>query len=268
MECQRWRATPVVPQMADLPPARLRLYKPPFWSTGVDCFGPYSIKVGRRTEKRWGLIFKCMTTSCVHLDLLESIDTEAFLMALRRFIARRGKPFDFLADRGTNFWGGAAELQASFTALEAPLQEQLAGQKIEFRFNPPGSRHFGGTWEREIKLIKTALQVILQDHIVAEPVLQTVLIEVEGMLNAKPLGYISSDAADPDPVTPNLLLTAVILHSYELSTPPVIFSAEEDGVTARSWRTISGQISSVAISPTFRSGRSGTRTQTTSLLVR
>ncbi|XP_039516235.1 uncharacterized protein LOC120470711 [Pimephales promelas] len=231
VECQRWRATPVVPQMADLPPARLRLYKPPFWSTGVDCFGPYNVKIGRRTEKRWGLIFKCMTTSCVHLDLLENIDTDAFLMALRRFIARRGKPFEILSDRGTNFRGGAAELQASFTALEGPLQEQLAKQQIEFRFNPPGSPHFGGTWEREIKSIKSALQVILQDHTVAEPVLQTVLIEVEGMLNAKPLGYISSDAADPDPVTPNLLL----MGRRDASLPQAVY-ASSDLLGRRRWR--------------------------------
>lgn len=231
VECQKWRATPVVPRMADLPPARLRLYKPPFWSTGVDCFGPYNVKVGRRTEKRWGLIFKCMTTSCVHLDLLESIDTDAFLMSLRRFIARRGKPFEILADRGTNFRGGAAELQASFAALEIPLQEQLARQQIEFRFNPPGSPHFGGTWEREIKSIKSALQVILQDHTVAEPVLQTVLIEVEGILNAKPLGYLSSDAADPDPVTPNLLL----MGRRDASLPQAVY-ASSDLLSRRRWR--------------------------------
>lgn len=54
-------------------PARLRLYKPPFYSTGVDCFGPFTVKIGRRTEKRWGIVFKCMTTHCVHLDLLESL---------------------------------------------------------------------------------------------------------------------------------------------------------------------------------------------------
>ncbi|KAK7882057.1 hypothetical protein WMY93_028231 [Mugilogobius chulae] len=161
----------------------------------------------------------------------ESMDTDAFLMALRRFIARRGKPFEILADRGTNFRGGAAELQASFAALEEPLQNQLADQQIEFRFNPPGSPHFGGTWEREIKTIKGALQVVLRDQTVAEPVLQTVLIEVEGLLNAKPLGYISSDAADPDPVTPNLLL----MGRRDASLPQAIY-ASSDLLSRRRWR--------------------------------
>lgn len=69
-ECKKWKAKPVIPKMADLPPARLRLQKPPFYSTGMDCFGPFQIKIGRRCEKRWGIIFKCLTTRCIHLDLL------------------------------------------------------------------------------------------------------------------------------------------------------------------------------------------------------
>ena len=71
--CQRWRANPVIPKMADLPPARLRLSKPAFWSTGMDCFGPFTVKVGRCSEKRWGMIFKCLTTRCIHIELLDSM---------------------------------------------------------------------------------------------------------------------------------------------------------------------------------------------------
>lgn len=43
--CQRWRANLVIPKLADLPLARLRLFKPPFWSTGMDCFGPFPVKI-------------------------------------------------------------------------------------------------------------------------------------------------------------------------------------------------------------------------------
>ncbi len=89
VECQRWRAKPNIPKMAELPPTRLRLMKSAFYSTGVDCFGPFLIKRGRSSEKRWGIIFKCLTTHCVHLDL-SNMDTDSFLMALRRMVARRG----------------------------------------------------------------------------------------------------------------------------------------------------------------------------------
>lgn len=105
-ECQLWRAKPQTPRMADLPPARLRLYKPPFSSVGINCFGPFFVKIGRRREKRWGILFKCMTTRCLHFDLLESLDSDAFLLCLRRFVARGGKQSEVLCDNGTNFTGG------------------------------------------------------------------------------------------------------------------------------------------------------------------
>ncbi|KAL1265549.1 hypothetical protein QQF64_003576 [Cirrhinus molitorella] len=104
--CQRWKSKPSVPKMADLPLARLRLYQPPFYSTGVDCFGPFPVKIGRRSEKRWGIIYKCLTTRAVHLDLLHSMDLDSFLMSLRRFVARRGSPAELYSDQGTNFRGG------------------------------------------------------------------------------------------------------------------------------------------------------------------
>ncbi|TWW77718.1 hypothetical protein D4764_12G0011080 [Takifugu flavidus] len=231
MQCQAWRANPSVPKMADLPPARLRLYKPPFYSTGVDCFGPFTVKIRRRTEKRWGIVFKCMTTRCVHLDLLESLDTDAFLMSLRRFVARRGKPFELLSDNGTNFVGGARELREAFETMAPHLKEQLAKQKIEFCFNPPSAPHFGGAWKREVRSVKTALKVVLKEQTVPETVLQTVLVEVEGILNAKPLGYVSSDLADPDPITPSILL----MGRYDVSLPQVIYDSN-DTLGNRRWR--------------------------------
>lgn len=231
VDCRRWRASPSTPKMADLPSSRLRLYKPPFWSTGVDCFGPYLIKIGRRREKRWGIIYKCLTTRCVHLDLIPSLDTDSFLMSLRRFIARRGKPYELWSDRGTNFRGGHKELQSTFESMAPKLQQQLAKQTINFHFNPPYSPHFGGTWEREIRSVKSALQGILKDQVVAEEVLLTALIEVEGLLNSKPLGYASADVADPDPITPNLLL----MGRRDAALPQAVYGPH-DALSNRRWK--------------------------------
>lgn len=134
--------------MADLPPAWLRLHKPPFYSTGVDCFGPFQIKIGRRTEKRWGVVYKCLTTHSVHLDLQESLDADAFLMSIRRFMARRGKPFELLMDNGTNFVDREQELREAVSSMDPQLKDQLVEHHIVFQFNPPSAPHFGGTWER------------------------------------------------------------------------------------------------------------------------
>ncbi|KAL0151955.1 hypothetical protein M9458_052762 [Cirrhinus mrigala] len=231
VQCQKWKKKPEVPKMADLPPARLRLFKPAFYSTGVDCFGPYAVRTGRRNEKKWGIIFKCLTTRAVYIDILHSLETDSFLMALRRFMARRGKPHELLSDQGTNFRGGERELREAFTALVPDLQRQLAKQQIEFHFNPPNSPHFGGCWEREIRSLKNALTVTLGTQSVTFEVLQTVLAEIEGILNSKPLGYTSSDASDPDPVTPNCLL----MGRPDASLPLTVYP-ESELVSRRRWR--------------------------------
>lgn len=61
--------------------------------------------------------------------------------------------------------------------------------------------------------------------------LRTVLIEVEGILNSKPLGYVSTDVADPDPVTPNLLL----MGRLDPSLPQAVYDDAEP-LSRRRWR--------------------------------
>lgn len=46
----------------------------------------------------------------------------------------------------------------------------------------------------------------LGSEVISREVLTSVLTEIEGILNSKPLSYVSSDVADPDPITPNLML--------------------------------------------------------------
>lgn len=148
-ECQKWRGSPHVPRMADLPLSSLRLNKLAFCSTRIDCFGPFLIIVVRSNEKRWGILYKCLTTKAVHIDLLSNIDSDSFLMSLRRFVSRRGKPHEILCDRGTNFQGRDNELKEAFEVLHPSLKEQLLAHQIDFQCSPPNSPHFGGPWERE-----------------------------------------------------------------------------------------------------------------------
>ncbi|XP_070068035.1 uncharacterized protein [Drosophila takahashii] len=104
--CQRCRletARPDVPQMAALPAARLASFQRPFTYVGIDYFGPMLVSVGRRREKRWVVIFTCLTIRAVHLELANSLDTASCVMVIRNFINRRGSPREIYSDNGTNF---------------------------------------------------------------------------------------------------------------------------------------------------------------------
>ena len=100
-------------QMASLPKCRLTAYEPPFSFTDMDLFGPIYVKHGRRTAKRWCCLFTCLTTRSVHLEVVNSMDTDEFIMCLRRFINRRGDVKELRCDNGSNFVGSERELKKS-----------------------------------------------------------------------------------------------------------------------------------------------------------
>lgn len=103
--CRRVQGAPGSQQMADFSLNRVSPDEPPFTSVGVDCFGPFDVKRGRSQVKRYGVIFTCLVTRAVHIEVAASSDTDSFINALRRFIARRGQVKELCSDNGTNFVG-------------------------------------------------------------------------------------------------------------------------------------------------------------------
>ena len=88
--------------MADLPLERLEPDLPPFTNVGVDYFGPIETKRGRTTLKRYGVLFTCMTSRAVHIEVANSLDTDSRFNALGRFTCRRGQEVKHIrSDNGT-----------------------------------------------------------------------------------------------------------------------------------------------------------------------
>ena len=105
---KRRSVKPQPPIMSELPKERIAIGQKPFSNTGVDYFGPLYIKFNKRTRinqatgKRFGVIFTCLTTRAVHLELSGDLSTDSFILALRRFISRRGFVKVLRSDNGTN----------------------------------------------------------------------------------------------------------------------------------------------------------------------
>ena len=108
--CPRRKAKPV-PHMMESLPSDLLQVAPAFSKVGVDFFGPLRVKHLRKQEKRYGCLFTCLVTRAVHLEFAFSLSTDSFIMCLRRFIARRGKPTVIYSDNETNFVGANRELR-------------------------------------------------------------------------------------------------------------------------------------------------------------
>ncbi|XP_077968072.1 uncharacterized protein LOC120334576 [Styela clava] len=234
MFCRR-RSSPVSKQiMADLPKERVTPGERPFTYVGVDYFGHFLVKQGRSTVKRWGCIFTCMTTRAVHLEVAYSMDADSFINALRRFIARRSRPFKFICDNGSNFVAANKILRKEIEVWNSSKVGQfLRRENIKFQFNPPTASNFGGCYERLIRSVRKILVALLHDQLVSDEALATIFCEVESQLNSRPITPISFDPKDDEPLTPNHLL----LLNPTSNLPPGIFD-KKDCYTRRRWRQI------------------------------
>jgi len=194
--------------MAYLPADRLASDRPAFSNLGIDCFGPFQVKRGRSYEKRYGCLFACLVTRAIHIEKLHSLDADAFLNALIRFISRRGPPEIIRSDNGTNFVAGERELFNCFANWNENhcVAEHLMLKNIKWIFNPPTASHMGGSWERQIRTVRRALEAILKGQVLDDERLDTVFCEVESIVNGRPLTPVSDDPNDLEALTPNHLL--------------------------------------------------------------
>ncbi|XP_065075705.1 uncharacterized protein LOC135699384 [Ochlerotatus camptorhynchus] len=233
--CQRCKirqASPRPPAMGNLPAARLAPFQRPFSYTGVDYFGPMPVIVGRRTEKRWGVLLTCMTSRGVHIEIAHSLTTDSCILALRNFIARRGPPLEMISDRGTNFIGASRELREALKLVdEKKLMVEFVGLNTKWTFNPPTAPHFGGCWERLIQSVKKTMNDFDPPRLPSDEILRSMLMEIEMILNTRPLTDIPLDNDTDPPLTPNHFL----LGSSDGSKPPIIFD-DSPTVLKRSWK--------------------------------
>ena len=133
--------------MANFPEDRLEP-APPFTYCGVDYFGPWYIKEGRREMKRYGVLFTCMASRAIHLEVSHTMETDSFINAFRRFVSRRGPVRQLRSDQGTNFIGAKRELQQALAEMDQGkirAELRLVRLQVQRSLREPYGRHMGKT---------------------------------------------------------------------------------------------------------------------------
>ena len=238
--CRKLRGQFQGQKMADLPADRVEP-APPFTYCGVDFFGPFVVKEGRKELKRYGCLFTCLTCRAIHIEVATSLDTDAFINALRRFLSVRGPIRLLRSDRGTNFVGAMRELRASLNNMDTSRVSNFLLQNgcdfFEFRPNVPSASHMGGVWERQIRTVRNVLDSMLSKLgcQLDDDLLRTLMCEVAAIVNSRPLSVENiNDPLSAEPLTPNHLLT---MKSKILLPPPGTF-VKPDMYARKRWRRV------------------------------
>lgn len=221
--CFRMKAQCAKQLMGSLPTERVTACRP-FQKIGIDFAGPIQIKNSRVRRalqtKGYICVFVCFVTKAIHLELASDLSTDCFLACFKRFIARRGLPTDVFCDNGGSFRGARNELVRLYE-LQASQDHQTqvhnfsAQQGINFHFVPSYSPVFAGLAEAAVKSMKFHLKRILQNYILTYEQLNTILCQIEAVLNSRPLLPVTADDVnDFSYITPGHFLVGTALTSF------------------------------------------------------
>ncbi|XP_055613757.1 uncharacterized protein LOC129760180 [Uranotaenia lowii] len=211
--CTRANPKPLKQPIGQIPLARVTPSRP-FASTGIDYCGPVFVKSPNRKSaptKAYIALFVCFSTKAVHIELVGDLSTASFLSALQRFVARRGKPEYIYSDNATNFIGARNELHALYEMFSSPKETDriataLATEGIQWKMIPPRAPNFGGLWEAAVKVAKKHLVRQLGSTSLLYEDLVTILSQIEGAMNSRPLAPLSEDPNDFEAITPSHFL--------------------------------------------------------------
>lgn len=203
--CVRFRGKAIEQFMASLPKERVRVTRC-FRNVGVDYAGPITIRAKHdnrnpKLAKAYICLFVCLSTKAVHIEVAEDLTSNAFLDAFNRMVARRGNVDSCWSDNGTNFRGAYKELRQTIDIIITdPETQKKLGTK--WHFITAVSPHQGGLWESMIKATKFYLARMTKNQIFTLPALNTLMIQIEGIMNSRPLTALSDDVTDLSPLTP------------------------------------------------------------------
>lgn len=200
--CFRANPKPTTPIMGNLPKDRVTP-STPFTTTGIDYAGPFLVRDrrgrGYKCYKCYICIFVCFSTKAIHIELVSSLEAQAFIVALRRFTARRGKPRTLVSDNSTTFKGANKELIELYNFIKDSSDKLISfssNEGINWKFIPVYSPHMGGIHEAAVKSCKYHLKRVVGKALLTYEEFMSYLVQIEGILNSRPLCPIPSTDSD------------------------------------------------------------------------
>ena len=240
IKCVRFKHNLQSQLMGSLPSPRVNQYRT-FLHSGVDYAGPFTLKAwkGRcnKQTKAYVAVFVCLSTKAIHIELVSDLSSECFLAAFKRFSSRRGRIQCLYSDQGTNFKGASKLLEIDCMRAQNTWNKELSSSFdkmcTKWNFIPPAYPHFGGLWEAGVKSIKTHLVKTIGNACLTFEEFSTLLVQIEGVLNSRPLSPLTDNPEDYSALTP-----AHFLIGEPIVSPPEGFINPDTKSGIKRWQYI------------------------------
>ncbi|KAG5684073.1 hypothetical protein PVAND_013322 [Polypedilum vanderplanki] len=212
--CKIEKSYQTPPKMASLPTYRVDRTLKPFEVTGLDCCGPFLVTANEELQKVWIMLFTCTVTRFIHLELIESMDTQSALAAISSAYAAHGPLVRLISDNGTNFVGANNILHKEQEQIIKDLRkcsegvnEHYIAQLKEFRwiFIPVKAAWFGGFYERLIGEVKRGMREEISTEGIDILQFRVAMTESAHRLNCRPLTHLAISHEEEELLTPHHL---------------------------------------------------------------
>ena len=209
VQCKRRSPVPLKQRMAPLPTNRFENQShAAFESIAVDFAGPWYVKIGpgQARQSRLVLVICCTTLRAMRCEIVTRKETSNVLLALQRFAARQRIPKEIYSDNAAEFKRAAKELSMLDTWNQPATLLAPEWQKVTWSHCYPLAPHSNGVVESMVGVAKRAIEKVLAPLPLTDETLMTVCIFAEEIANSRPMGNISMDPRDPQPLTPGMFI--------------------------------------------------------------
>ncbi|CAI5444496.1 unnamed protein product [Caenorhabditis angaria] len=208
VKCRKMNNRPYeYPEAPNLPKDRVTASTRAFENSAVDFCGPFKVRQGNELIKTYIAVFTCLSSRAVHLEVTQTVSTDEFLLAFSRFMSRRGTPKRMRSDNGASFVLTNKILKSEKDVVK--LNQAMNRENIEWIFNCPLAPWQGGVFERMVQIVKKALIQSMGKNVVNYVNFETVVVNVERIINERPITVVSND--EKSDVWTNILRPAQLI---------------------------------------------------------